>query len=125
MFTGTFQVCALSRLHSNKTKIVTVPFMLILTFLHLIHPLVQLNVALLIRQDIFFIEAFPILKIEVETLFHSMGSHLFFQIVSPFFLFNFQGIYLSYRIDRKGLDHLCEGCIVAPINQQSANREGD
>lgn len=32
---------------------------------------------------------------------------------------------LSYRIARKGLDHLCEGCIVAPINQQSGNREGD
>ncbi len=32
---------------------------------------------------------------------------------------------LSYNIERKGLDHLCEGCIVAPINQQSGNREGD
>jgi len=32
---------------------------------------------------------------------------------------------LSYRIERKGLDHLCEGCKVAPINQQSGNREGD
>jgi len=36
-----------------------------------------------------------------------------------------QGIDLSYHIERKGLDHLCEGCIVAPINQQSGNREGD
>jgi len=32
---------------------------------------------------------------------------------------------LSYHIEWKGLDHLCEGCIVAPINQQSGNREGD
>jgi hypothetical protein len=32
---------------------------------------------------------------------------------------------LSYNIEWKGLDHLCEGCIVAPINQQSGNREGD
>lgn len=31
----------------------------------------------------------------------------------------------SYRIERKGVDHLCEGCNVAPINQQSGNREGD
>ncbi len=31
----------------------------------------------------------------------------------------------SYSIERKGLDHVCEGCIVAPINQQSGNREGD
>ena len=36
-----------------------------------------------------------------------------------------QGIDLSYRIERKGLDHMCEGCVVAPINQQSGNREGD
>ena len=32
---------------------------------------------------------------------------------------------LSYHIERKGLDHLCEWCIVAPINQQSGNREGE
>jgi hypothetical protein len=31
----------------------------------------------------------------------------------------------SYHIKWKGFDHLCEGCIVAPINQQSGNREGD
>ena len=30
-----------------------------------------------------------------------------------------------YHIERKGLVHLCEGCVVAPINQQSGNREGD
>ena len=40
-------------------------------------------------------------------------------------LIDILGIDLSYHIERKGLDHLCEGCIVAPINQQSGNREGD
>ena len=40
-------------------------------------------------------------------------------------LINNQGIDLSYHIERKGLDHLCEGRFVAPINQQSGNREGD
>ena len=40
-------------------------------------------------------------------------------------LIDIQGIDLSYHIERKGLDHLCEGCIVAPINHQSGNREGD
>ena len=42
-----------------------------------------------------------------------------------YYLINNQGIDLSYHIERKGLDHLCEGCNVAPINQQSGNREGD
>ena len=40
-------------------------------------------------------------------------------------LIDIQGIDLSYHIERKGLDHLCEGCIVAPINHQAGNREGD
>ena len=42
-----------------------------------------------------------------------------------FNLIVYRDIDLSFRIERKGHDHLCEGCIVAPINQQSANREGD
>ena len=40
-------------------------------------------------------------------------------------LIDILGIDLSYHIERKGLDHLCEGCVVAPINQHSGNREGD
>jgi len=42
-----------------------------------------------------------------------------------FNLIVYRDIDLSYRIEQKGLDHICEGCIVAPINQQSGNREGD
>ena len=30
-----------------------------------------------------------------------------------------------HHIERNGHDHLCEGYNVAPINQQSGNREGD
>jgi len=32
---------------------------------------------------------------------------------------------VSYHIERKGLDYLSEGCVVAPINQQPGNREGE
>ena len=40
-------------------------------------------------------------------------------------LYFWQWRYLQfpYRIEWKGLDYLCEGCIVALINQQSGNRE--
>ncbi len=38
---------------------------------------------------------------------------------------NLNIINLSYHIKRKGIGHLCKGCIVALINHQSGNREGD
>ncbi len=67
-------------------------------------------------------------RVEISRLFQEHLIKVFIAGVYGYRIFNLVvcGYFdIPYHIEQKGLDHLCEGCVVAPINQQSGNREGD
>jgi hypothetical protein len=69
-----------------------------------------------------------LIRVEISRLFQEHLIKVFIAGVYGYRIFNLVvcGYFdIPYHIEQKGLDHLCEGCVVAPINQQSGNREGD